>query len=1249
MEKEKTMKNINKRILSSLLALSTIMTPMTAFAEQTAQVNQASKEYTNPIADQLLAESATMDTSVFEGAPGYILQDQFSNVMNVGGFGLPSGWDVDKRGGSITGSENIRCDIIDTSTTELVSMSRDLLPHKSGKLTFETAFMMHDKTETGYSYTVEGLGNKVFKITTEGDKLAVLEPNGKTKQIASYLPNTITHIKAIFDLDTKTYELAISGKYIGKFSFPEVATQVDKITISTSKEQKMKVRIRYAHMYFGYAVNEKFMQAPEGTVPYDWTTKSGGTASSVTYDGNMVYPDTYSFAVYDPTAVEGMDISKQFEDKTGKIVFGMRFIITTKGDDSVIYLGNGDKKALSLVTKGNDIVTGKGTVVAKDYRKDLWYTLKVVADIPNQKADVYLNYQKVLSDIPFEANLTALNTIRIVTPVKKVMNMRIDDVEVYDDITPSDYVPKPEPVLASGIDIGMQMYSMWHDNHFGWDWISAYPDRIPYLGLYSEGKPEVADWSIKWQTEHGITFRTEIFSRAVANKDQPVKLPTRYNAMYDGFFNAKYKDDIKFAVLWSGISANTLGGEEDFKNNIVPHFIENFFKQPNYFLKDNKPVLFMYDVSAFIKVMGSQEKAEAAISYWEEECKKAGFDGLMFIADGQSGNFSTKAVNFAQGNLYCYGWQYGSRNSKTQIQKNETFFATGANVVGSITMGWGRNPWSEDYEGEIFGTPESIKETILALKQKFTEVENPTNMIMLTCWDEYGEGHFFAPTRVYGFEYLNAIRDAVTSLGPKETEELPTARGLARMDSLNLGSRRALKLLKENKAPIFAEDLVDHSKLEVLAEWDFEKMGNLGGWKELKDVTNVRWEDGALRGTATARDPGVWIEGLNIPAEKVQMLRITTATDGGGQGQMFFQTTVDPDMGVNGKRFDVTQTTSAWKEYDGYPYKKETLAGNITALRWDPQNDGFPLKTEFAVKKIEILGYDPVPVVEEPEPTPIELTFNGDTLANTRPIFTKDGVTYFAIHRPLTDMKLFKTKYEHSKGTYTIEFDGNKTAVLTVGSNIMNLDGVDIDLGSPCYYEDGNLFVPLRTTMEALGFTVIWRGDSNSIDLVKFDISDTYPYLDTPDTSKPFSWMFETRGTENFKADADIGEFKGYKGNLYMDISGSDPSFKSPEMTLPASEYKYLKMRIKNETPTGLMYIFFIRSDNKNWGGGKRYDVVISSNDKEFKEYIIDLSSCELWGGNVTQLRIDPVEPKGATTHGEYYVDSIEFLKELPQ
>ena len=99
---------------------------------------------------------------------------------------------------------------------------------------------------------------------------------------------------------------------------------------------------------------------------------------------------------------------------------------------------------------------------------------------------------------------------------------------------------------------------------------------------------------------------------------------------------------------------------------------------------------------------------------------------------------------------------------------------------------------------------------------------------------------------------------------------------------------------------------------------------------------------------------------------------------------------------------------------------------------------------------------------------------------------------------------------------------------------------------------------------------------------------------------------------------------------------------------MPASDYKYLKIRMKNQTDGREAYMFFTTATNTSVGGGKRYDIVVSTNDTEFKEYIVDLSSCEFWkaGETITSLRFDPVNNPSS---GKVYIDSIEFLKELPQ
>ena len=1241
-----------KKILSVILALAMMIMPMTAFADVITSTD-ISNEAINPISDAALAESALYDTSAFEGSPGYILQECFSNVSAVDKLETPSGWDIDKRGGQITGAENQRMQLIDTDSENVVSMSKTLMTHKSGKVTLEAAFAMEKKTESGFYYELTGEDKTVFKMITEGNNLTLLQPDGTTKAVGTFrkaddknLKNdSATPFKVVLDMDTKTYEFIYEGKSIGVFKFAdETATQIDKLTVSTGKEQTMTVRLRFIYMYVNYAVNDTFMAAPEGAIPHGWTRGGGGTTSTVVFDGNQVYPDTFSLLLDDATPIDEVSLTRNFEDLSGKVAFESRFLLDRKGADLSIKIGNGNQTALTIKTTANDFVLGSGQVLRANYYDNFWYTLKVIADTNTKKADIYLNYQKVLSDVPFETAVNSFNTITFDSPVKKVMGMKIDDVMVYNYIIPSDYVPKPEPVKpAEDIEVGMQMYSMWNEgNHWGWDWITSWPDRITYLGTYAEGKPEVADWVTKWQVEHGFTFRTEIFSRAPHNVNQPVKLPTRHHALYGGYLNSQYKDDIKFSILMCGMSADSIGGVEDMKKNVIPHIMENFFTQPNYLVYENKPVVFTY-AGQFVTLMGGKEQTVALIDYWSEECKKMGFDGIIIAENGQSGVSGDLVGSDNKSYAYSYSWQYDARNSQKQLERNDVMAASGTNVIGNVTMGWGRNPWTEKDAGEIFSDPNTTYETILGIKEKMKTDPNYTKMILMTCWDEYGEGHFFCPTRVHGFGYLNAVRAAVTNLGPRDKEELPTAKALARMNSLYRADRRALKLVVENQAPTFAEELVDHSRLQVLAEWDFEKLGNTAGWMEYQDTTNVRYENGALWAEATARDPGVWVDGLNIPAADVQVVRITLLTEGAGLGCLYYQTTADAEMGVAGKRFEVNQLDGTqFVTYDIYPYNREKLEGNITAIRWDPRNDGYPTYKNYAIKKIEVLGYhDDVVEVKD-----VALTYNGAPLKITRPPHTKDGVMYMAVARPFHEMK-FKTKWQYGKGTYEIEFD-NTYAVMTNGSNIMKVNGVDVDLGAPVYYEGGNLFAPLRATMEALGVTVNWNAEKYGIDLVKVDPNDTYNYLPEPDASKPYSWMFETRQNENWTASADIGLFKTKQGALVVETVGGDPVMSLSGLKMPASDYKYVKIRIKNETDSTSGYLFFTTATNTSVGGGKRYDIVMSSNDADFVEYYIDLAGCEFWkaGETVTSLRYDPVNsPSG----GKVYIDSIEFLTEIPE
>ena len=133
--------------------------------------------------------------------------------------------------------------------------------------------------------------------------------------------------------------------------------------------------------------------------------------------------------------------------------------------------------------------------------------------------------------------------------------------------------------------IGMNMCSLWHTGeHIGWDCISAYPEIKPVLGYYDEGLPEVADWEIKFMLENGVDFQLYCWYSSQSNA--PIKVTGLAEAIHDGYFNCRYSDMSRFALLWEAANAAHPAGSEAFRRYFVPYWIEQFFSDKRYMTID---------------------------------------------------------------------------------------------------------------------------------------------------------------------------------------------------------------------------------------------------------------------------------------------------------------------------------------------------------------------------------------------------------------------------------------------------------------------------------------------------------------------------------------------------------------------------------------------------------------------------------------------------------------------------------------
>jgi len=105
--------------------------------------------------------------------------------------------------------------------------------------------------------------------------------------------------------------------------------------------------------------------------------------------------------------------------------------------------------------------------------------------------------------------------------------------------------------------------------------------------------------------------------------------------------------------------------------------------------------------------------------------------------------------------------------------------------IATISMGWDPRPWQE-YIGYWWtsywqNTPadflQAAKET-REIMMSWPEKSIARHIVQLDNWNEWGEGHYIAPSREHGFGYLDAIRKAFAPNSPKPMNLLPEDLGM---------------------------------------------------------------------------------------------------------------------------------------------------------------------------------------------------------------------------------------------------------------------------------------------------------------------------------------------------------------------------------------------------------------------------------------------------------------------------------------
>ena len=352
------------------------------------------------------------------------------------------------------------------------------------------------------------------------------------------------------------------------------------------------------------------------------------------------------------------------------------------------------------------------------------------------------------------------------------------------------YIPEPKPVSTEML-LGAHHCPLWEsDKPNMWLNVLKHPERTPALGFYSQDNPQVADWETKWAVEHGISFFIYCWYRT----SQGGAVKTQFgSAIHDALFKSRFADKMKFTIMWENQARGKAGvaDERDLFTNLLPYWMENYFKHPSYLKVDNKPVLFIYRPEFLVQDLGGVTNVVKAFEQMRRACRVAGFDGLYLLGEyrGTDPKHLTLMKSLGLDYTFAYCWYVPDNPTPERAIRTQMDYVRKTQELNilpqvvTVSQAW--SGWAD--EGTIWKIPPADYERLLRQARDFTATlpkhQLGSRMLLLDNWNEWGEGHYIAPYREYGFGYLDAVRRVFSTASGEHEDLIPEDIGLGPYDT----------------------------------------------------------------------------------------------------------------------------------------------------------------------------------------------------------------------------------------------------------------------------------------------------------------------------------------------------------------------------------------------------------------------------------------------------------------------------------
>lgn len=312
--------------------------------------------------------------------------------------------------------------------------------------------------------------------------------------------------------------------------------------------------------------------------------------------------------------------------------------------------------------------------------------------------------------------------------------------------------------------------------------------KFPLLGHQDEADPAVMRQHVDLALSHGVN----VFIMDWYWYDDA---PCFERQLNEGLLPAVEGTDMRFYLMWANHDARTLWNPhtdaDDFLfsafadrqrfEKIWRRNIERYFKHPNYYCIDGKPVLNIYLPLRLMDDLGGIAACCEAFDWLQQEARRAGLPGVHFQAThrfgvphemsesnpdlkGLSGSAVLQRCGYASATHYqavhCAGaegdyvpWMQQCADTWSRVDEEfGTYFP-------HVSIGWDntqRMPGNNTIVTNA--TPWSFEAFLYKAKMYCDAHPEQTPLVTINSWNEWTEGSYLLPDMRWGYSYLEAVR-----------------------------------------------------------------------------------------------------------------------------------------------------------------------------------------------------------------------------------------------------------------------------------------------------------------------------------------------------------------------------------------------------------------------------------------------------------------------------------------------------------